>query len=290
MKKRSVLVAAVSLFAAGSLAWADDLPWEMKLPFKEAAIHYELTGSEQGKETLYVKDYGQRRAEHHKATTMVMGMSNPSETLELTDPDWITTYNLIDNTGEKTSNPRKIYQAEYNKFSAAEKKNFEKNAKELGAGMMGSFGGSVKQKAEKVLGYDCDVAAIGGGMSTVSMIHNTDVPLRSEVSVMGMKSVNVAVKVDTSAVPDSAFAPPAGITAVFNQEAETMMAGMVQQAMDTLKQPDGAKKMQQMGQPMVPGGMQQGMEAEGISKEDQQAMMQQMQEAMQQMQQVKPQQ
>ena len=289
MNKRYLLALSLGILTTAP-ALAADLPWEMKLPFKEAAIHYELTGSEQGKETLYVKDYGQRRAEHHKATTMVMGMSNPSETLELTDPDWITTYNLIDKTGEKTSNPRKIYQAEYNKFSAAEKKNFEKNAKELGAGMMGSFGGSVKQKAEKVLGYDCDVAAIGGGMSTVSMIHNTDVPLRSEVSVMGMKSANVAVKVDTGAVPDSAFAPPAGITAVFNQEAETMMTGMVQQAMDTLKQPDGAKKMQQMGQSMVPGGMQQGMEAEGISKEDQQAMMQQMQEAMQQMQQVKPQQ
>jgi len=289
MNKRSLLVAASSLIMSATLAWADDLPWEMKLPFKEAAIHYDITGSEQGKDTLYVKDYGQRRAEHHKATTMLMGMSNPSETLEITDPDWISTYNLVDKTGEKTSNPRKVYQAEYNKFTAAEKKNFEKNAKELGTSMLGALGGSVKQKAEKVLGYDCDVASIGG-MSTVYTIHDTDLPLRTEVSVMGMKSANVAVKIDKGSVPDSAFAPPAGIVATFNQEAEHMMTSMVQQVMDTLKQPDGAQKMKQMGQPMVPGAMSQGMEGAGMGKEEQQALMQQMQEAMQQMQQVKPQQ
>ena len=45
----------------------EDLPWEMKLPFKEATIHYELTGSEQGKETLYIKDYGKLRAKHHQS-------------------------------------------------------------------------------------------------------------------------------------------------------------------------------------------------------------------------------
>lgn len=289
MNKRNLLVVASSLIMSATLAWADDLPWELKLPFKEAAIHYELTGSEQGKDTLYVKDYGQRRAEHHKATTMLMGMSNPSETIEITDPDWIATYNLIDRTGEKTSNPRKVYQAEYNKFTAAEKKIFEKNAKELGAGMRGALGGAIKQKAEKMLGYDCDVATIGG-MSTVYSIHDTDLPLRTEVSVMGMKSANVAVKIDTGPTPDSAFAPPAGIVATFNQEAENMMTSMVQQVMDTLKRPDGAQKMKQMGQPMTPDGMSQGMEGAGMGKEEQQALMQQMQEAMKQMQQAKPQQ
>jgi len=289
MNKRSLLVAAMVLLASTTIAWANDLPWDMKLPFKEATIHYDITGSEQGNETLYVKDYGARRAERHKATAMVMGMSNPTETLEITEPDWIATYNLIDKTGEKTSNPRKIYQAEYNKFTAAEKKNFEKNTRELGTNMMGALGGSVKQKAEKVLGYDCDVSTIGG-MSTVYVIHETDLPLRTEVSVMGMKSTNAAVKIDNGAVPDSAFAPPADIIAAFNQEAENMMTATVQQVMDTLKRPDGAEKMKQMGQSMVPGGMSQGMEGAGMGKEEQQALMQQMQEAMKQLQQVKPEQ
>ena len=65
-----------------------------------------------------------------------------------------------------------------------------------------------------------------------------------------------------------------------------MMTGMIQQVMDTLKRPDGAKQMQQIGPSTAPGAelMQQGMGAEGIGKEEQEEMMRQMGEAMQQLQ------
>ena len=69
-----------------------------------------------------------------------------------------------------------------------------------------------------------------------------------------------------------------------------MMAGMIQQTMDTLKRPDGAKKMQQagpmgmMGSGTMQKSMQQGMQTEGMSPEEQQEMMRQMEEALQQMQ------
>jgi hypothetical protein len=292
MRKQCLLVVSTILLFFCALAWGEDLPWEMKLPFKEATIHYELTGSEQGKETLYIKDYGKLRAEHHQATAKVMGMTNKKDTMKIVDPDWIYSFDLIEKKGEKTTNPRKIYIAEYNKFNAEEKKNFEKNSKELGTSMMGQFGGSVKQKSGKLLGYDCDVTTING-MSTVHLLHGTDIPLRAEVSLMGMNSINAATKVDTSsAIADSAFTPPAGIVANVNQEAESMMTDMIHQTMDTLKKPDGAKQMQQLGQAMAPGkeGMLQGAAgANGMSKEDQAEMMRQMEEAMQHMQKMQPQ-
>ena len=161
--------------------------------------------------------------------------------------------------------------------------------------MMGQFGGSVQQKAGKMLGYDCDITTVGG-MSTVHLLHGTDIPLRSEVAIMGMNSTNAATKIDTSAaIPGNVFAPPQGIKATLNQEAETMMAGMIQQTMDTLKKPDGAKQMQAAGPMGMMGGaggmeqsMQQGMKDEGMSPEEQQEMMRQMNEAMQQMQKTSP--
>jgi hypothetical protein len=290
MKKLCLLVVSMILLFFCSLAWGVDLPWEMKLPFKEATIHYELTGSEQGKETLYIKEYGKLRAKHRQATATMMGMTKKTETVEIIDPDWMYTYDLVDKKGEKTTNPRKIYLTEYNKFNGEEKKNFEKNAKELGTSMMGQFGGSVQQKAGKILGYDCDITTVGG-MSTVHLLHGTDIPLRSEVAIMGMNSTNAATKIDTSAaIPGSAFAPPQGIDATLNHEAENMMAGMIQQTMDTLKKPDGAKQMQAAGPMgmMGAGGMEQGMKDEGMSPEEQQEMMRQMNEAMQQMQKNQP--
>jgi hypothetical protein len=290
MRKNYLLAVSMILLFFCSSVNGEDLPWEMKTPFKEATIHYELTGSEQGKETLYIKEHGQFRATYHKATATIMGMTNATESMELVDPDWIYTFDLIEKKGEKTTNPHKIYRAEYTKLNAEEKKNFAKNAKELGTTMMGQFDGSVKQKSDKILGYDCDVTTVGG-MSTVYLLHGTDIPLRSEVSVMGMNSTQAATKIDTStAIADSVFAPPPGITATLNQEAEQMMTGTIRQVIDTLKRPDGAKQMQQLGPPAASGmdGIQQGMGAEGISKEDQEEMMRQMGEAMQQMQKMQP--
>ena len=290
MKKCHLLVVSMLLLFFSSLAWGENLPWEMKLPFKEATIQYDLGGNQQGNETLYVKDYGKLRAKHHKATTAVMGTTNKTETLEITDPDWVYSYNLIEKKGEKITNPRKIYQAEYSKFNAEEKRNFEKNSKELGTGMMGKYGGSVKQNAEKILGYDCDVTTVGG-MSTVYLLHGSDIPLRTDVSMMGMKSSITATKVDTSgSAPASAFAPPPGISAELNKEMETMMADTIKQSMDTLKRPDGAQKMLQSGPGRGLGSMQKSMEAEGMSKEEQQEMMQQMEAAMKHMKKRMPQQ
>ena len=296
MNKQSLLIVTlITLSCCRSLAWSDELPWEVKTPFMEATIHYELTGMEQGKETLYIKDSGARQAKHHDSTSTIMGTTKKTQTIQITDPDWIYSYDLIEKKGGKATNPNKIYRTEYAKFNAEEKKNFAKNAKELGAsGVLSQAGGSVKQKAGKVLGYDCDIASVGG-ISTVYLLHGTGIPLKAEASVMGMNNNVTATSMDTSTpIPDSAFAPPAGITVQLDQQMESMMTEMIKNTMDTLKQPDGAKQMQQAGPMGMMGGvgmrkmMDKEMQAEGISQEEQQEMMRQMNEAMQQMQKRQP--
>jgi len=293
MNKQWLLPVSMILLLFACPAWSEELPWEKKLPFKEATIHYELTGMEQGKETLYIRDHGRRQAKQHQGTATVMGTTKKTETVQLTDPDWVYMYDLVEKKGSKTTNPNKLYQAEYNKLTGEEKKNFEKNAKEMGANMMGQFGGSVKQKGGKILGYDCDIVTVGG-ISTVYTLHDTGIPLRAEASVMGMNNATSATKIDTSTGgPDSAFAPPAGIVATLDQDMETMMASMIKDTVDTLKKPDGAKQMQQAGPMGMMGGagmqkmMQKEMQDEGMSPQEQQEMMRQMNEAMQQMQKMK---
>jgi len=288
MTKRSLLWLTPMILLLVVRGWADDLPWEMKLPFKEATVQYELTGSEKGSETLYVKDYGKRQARLRTSTMTMMGTSQKMDTVQITDPDWIYSFDLVKKKGTKTTNPTKIYQEEYNKLSAGEKMNFEKNAKEMGTGMMGQFGGKVQQKGAKILGYDCDVTTVGG-MSTVYILHGSNIPLRSETSVMGMNNVLSATKFDTStSVPDQVFAPPAGIKPVLDQQAESMMTRMVKDTVATLAKPDGAKQMQQAGpMGMMGGAMQDSMKEQGMSPEEQKEMMRQLNEAMQQMQKTK---
>ena len=286
MKRRCLLGVSMGMVMTATLAWGADPPWEMQLPFKEATIHYTLSGTEQGEETLYIKDYGRLRAKYHKGSTSMMGMTVKNETVEITSPDWVAAYNLVEKTGSKTTNPNKLYQREYNKLSSGEKKNFEKNAKQFGAGMMAQFGGGVTREKGSFLGYECDVITVNG-MSTTSVFRGTDVPLKTEVTMMGMNSSNIATQVDTtSAIADTVFAPPAGIVAELNPQAEAMLEGTVQQMVNSFKEPDGAVKMQKQasGAAMMIPARQQAMEADGVNGEDQAEMMRQMQEAMQQLQ------
>jgi hypothetical protein len=293
MKKNRMLTVPFLGFFFASLAVGSDLPWENQLPFKEATIHYDLKGSQQGSETLYIKDSGKQRAKHHRSSMTIMNITTKKETLELTDPDWVTSYDLVKHTGSKTTNPNKLYRAEYNKLSGAEKKNFEKNAQELGSSMLTQFGGSVQEKEATVAGYACDVATLGG-MSTVYLLHGTDIVLRSETAFMGINNTLTATTVDTStAIPAAAFMPPAGIFAPVNQEQETMMAETVSRVMTTLKRPDGIEAMKKMGPVAMPDNGRRTPALDNVlpgQEGTQQEMMREMQKGMEMLKQMMPQQ
>ncbi|MBC8317780.1 MAG: hypothetical protein H8E41_07720 [Desulfobulbaceae bacterium] len=233
-------------------------PWEIKLPFKQATISYTIQGSGQGTETLYIKDYGKQQARYHQTSMSIMGITSKTNTVEITNPEWVYTFDLEEQTGTKITNPAQIYKSEYNKLSRAEKKNVDKNALELGPSMMEGMGGETRKKASTILGYDCDVTSMMN-MTTIHVIHGTDVLLRSEMSIMGMKSSTEATKIDTGArIDDTLFLPPNGIVAVHDQQAEAMMQQMIQNMMEQLKHPDGAERIRNNPQMMNEGGMQGG--------------------------------
>ncbi|HDK43343.1 MAG TPA: hypothetical protein ENG91_02185 [Desulfobacteraceae bacterium] len=232
-----VFLTIIAVPAGGSA----DTPWNRKLPFKELTIHYTVSGMENGTETLFIQDYGQRRALVHEGTTSIMGFSSRNRRLEITDPNWHYTFDLEKQTGSKTVNPGKIYQEEFNKLSAAEKKNVLKNSKELGNSMLRNFSGETVKNAATILGYNCDRTTVMG--TTVYLIHNTDIMLRREMNMMGMQGKTEATSIDKGKVPPAAFALPAGIAPVRDEAAEAMTKQMVQNIINTLKEPDGAEKM-----------------------------------------------
>lgn len=252
MNKNLMLSVPFLGFFFASFALGSDLPWEKQLPFQQATIQYDLKGNQQGRETLYIKDSGKLQAKHHRSSMTIMGMTTKKETIELTDPDWVRSYDLVEHTGYKTTNPNKLYRAEYNKLNEAEKKYFEKNAKELGSSMQAQFGGSVQEKGATVVGYVCDVVTVGG-LSTVYLLHDSDIVLGSETSVMGINNTLAATVVDTStAIPATAFMPPAGISAAIDQEQETILAETITRVVATLKRPDGVEAMKKMGPLSMP--------------------------------------
>jgi len=271
MKPIRILAPALLLILFFGLnhALAADSPWDMKLPFEHATISYEITGMESGTETLYIKDYGKYRAVHHDGTTSMLGFTSKARRLEITDPDWHYMFDLEEKTGTKTTNPTKLFNEEYKKLTAAEQENVRKNSEELGISMIKDFQGQTIEKAATILGYECDRTTVMG--ITVNVIHKTDVPLLTEMNLMGMKAKILATAIDTSAPPAAeAFALPADITAVLDQAAEDGARQMTANFISTLKEPDGAEKMKaQMASasPQQPGTQPQGQGAEPVTEQ-----------------------
>lgn len=243
IKKCSLLLALSLLLPC--LAKASATPWERKLPFKAATISYTLTGTETGTETLYVREYGRETAKYRKTTMSMMGTTTTTDTVEIESPDWLYDFDLTTRTGTKTVNPQKYMIEEYQRLSAAEKKQVDENIKKIGLPMGEAMGGKIEQKAAKILGFECDKVQMMG--TTVYSIHDTGIPLKMEMNMMGMSMKHEATKVDEGAVAAKFFEPPMGIEAAADPQADAMTRSFAQQTIATLKSPDGAQKMQEQG-------------------------------------------
>jgi len=264
MKKVFWMYLIIALWTTSTTVFAGDgSPWQKKLPFKSGTIHYAISGMEEGQETVYIRDSGHQRAIYHETVTKMMGMAVNNSTIELITPDYIYSYDLLNSEGAKATNPQKYMIEEYEKLSAADKKKVRDNAEKSGAAFSEGMGGEIKKNATELLGYSCDKMEMMGGVSTY-LIHGTDIPLKTEMNMMGMKMNIIATSLEKGDVNDKFFQHPAGIIAELDAEADAMAREMAKQVVAMLKNPEnsGMPKAQSMGMPA------------GMSEEDKKAMQQ----------------
>lgn len=233
-------VVTVGLFSSAGVG-AQELPWEKKLPFENATIHYSINGVEQGEEILYIRNYGKEQATYSDSTTKIMGRAVNEKSVEFVDPDYVYTYDLQTREGMRSVNPSKYIAEAYAGLSAEERETVEKNAKEMGGAMTQGLGGNLQEKAATILGYDCDKVDIMGGGATY-LIHGTGIPLKTEINMMGMKMITSAISIDTGRVDPKFFVHPEGIVAEVNTEQDAMAQAMGQRVINALKDPEAAKK------------------------------------------------
>lgn len=219
---------------------ADELPWEKKLPFENATIHYAVSGVEQGTEILYVRNFGREQATYLDSTTKIMGIAVTEKSVEFMDADYVYSYDLQAYEGTKSVNPQKYMAEAYSNLTPDEKKQVQKNAAQMGGALAGGMGGAVQENVEKILGYDCDKIVIMGGGATY-LIHGTSIALKTEINMMGMKMITLATSVDMDKVDPQYFIHPKGIEAKADPEADAMAQAMGQQIMNALKDPDATK-------------------------------------------------
>ena len=264
MTKIATALLSLILLIIPQFSLAAATPWDQKLPFASATITYSITGTEQGKEIVYIKDYGKSTATYHTGTTTMLGTAMATDTVEIEDPDWIYSFDLKERTGTKSTNPVKAMKAAFAKLTPAEQDQVRKNAEKLGLSMMEGMSGKIEQNATKLFGFSCDLTTIMG--TKVYSIHGTPIALKTESEMMGMKMNSVATALDQGPVDDKMFAHPAGIEVVFDQEADAMAQNIAEQTIAWMKDPKAADKA--AGAPGVGGNQ------PNLSPDDQELMKQ----------------
>jgi len=191
MKKLVLLIFLVSLVQGVT---AQDF---QKYPFKSGMIEYKTEGQTSGTRLMYWDKYGFNEYAAEKSVTKMLGMQMESSSYELSLGS--TTYSWEDDEGPiyKSENPVADYFIEKETTS----KDIEKASIEMLKGL-----GFEKTGKGEVLGKKCDVWE---GIGTKIWVWK-GFSLKSEISMLGMKITETAVKIETnSRVPASVFKVPA---------------------------------------------------------------------------------
>jgi hypothetical protein len=229
---------------------AEEMPWETKLPFASGTIRYVIDGMEKGSDTLYIKDYGRLTAKHHTGLVEMMGRKIQSKSLEISDLDWIHTYDFIEGTGVKRTNPIKFMRQAYEQLTDVEKQQVRTNSRKLAINLTQGGGGQREEKVGEMFGFPVDRTTMMG--LTSYTIHRTSLMLQSSGTLMGMRIDLKATSLEQGTVDAANFAHPQGIEAVFSQQADDMAMMMAQTTMAWLKDPEAAKESSPK---LMPGAM-----------------------------------
>ena len=206
-------------------------------PFEKATIRYTISGLENGYEILYIRDFGQKMAKYRFSTMKVMGVEKVTETAEFVDPEWIYTFDLQRRTGTKSANPMKYIHEEYSKLDDREKRWFADQGGQLRLGpTLGGMSGELAENVETILGYACDKAQFVG--AEIYTIHNTNIPLRTEASIMEMRMLVEAVKIEVDSAPQHYFQHPQDITPKYDPKGDSVARALAEKTIALLQDPE----------------------------------------------------
>jgi len=217
--KKIILLLIILLSA--TTVFATDNPWDTKLPFKNAIIDSKISGTMNGDKTLYIKDYGRTRAEYTDTSMKIYGITQQQKEIIITTPDWVYTINLLENSGTKQANLKKFMSQEFNNLSKSEQKKVVQNAESRGIAAIKGMEGTLQKNATQILGYNCDKVTMTG--TVLYTISGTDLALKMNGNLMGIKFSQSAINVKKESSPSSKFQPPSNIIFERDKQADQIM-------------------------------------------------------------------
>jgi hypothetical protein len=186
---------------------------------KSGYVEYKLTGNTTGTKKIWWNNYGVNSYTKTESVSVVkiFGITNETRehTISVMKGEYFWSANLEESTGQKGKNPYyKIGRDYAESLSETEKKQLEQQ-------IMDAFNAE-KIGTESILGNNCDIISVMGAKSWIYK----GVILKSEANVMGIHTVETAIKFDENiSVPVSKFTPYEGVEYTDIQEMEAMYYG-----------------------------------------------------------------
>jgi hypothetical protein len=170
---------------------------------ESGTIVYQLTGLEQGTETLYFKDWGNTEVHYKQSKLTILGTTAPNtHSMYLVKGDDVYNIDLNKNKGTKIIHPPKD-------MSVLEEKS---DPEQKGEQKLNILGGK-KIGTKDIAGETCDNYEMKDLDSTTCIWNN--LILETTNNTEGFKQKNTAVRIDIdSDIPEQKFAIPAEITLV----------------------------------------------------------------------------
>jgi hypothetical protein len=182
---------------------ANENPFSSKLPFKEAIIHYTISGSKQGTQTTYIRNYGQERLIYKNSHSKIMHTAKEDEDIIFITPTWTYHINLLTKKATKEPSLNTILIKEFNKLpKKSQQKILEKSGK-------------------KILNLPTLSFTLNGIKTTISKKGN--LLLHSQSSIMGYTVNTMATDIEIKDVNSSLFMLPKGIK-IEEKEADVLHA------------------------------------------------------------------
>lgn len=202
-------LAALLFSAAGVAALAADSGGRL-YPFKTAIVTYEIRGEmQQGRQTLYIGDYGRKTRVERDTTITIMGREKKDSRIEIDDGEYRYRIDLATKTGEKTVSFGKRADAMLKSMTAEQKKALTAAGQEMVKG----FSGSEEMKPVgkgTVAGRECAIYELMG----VRTWQWNKLALKTESRSLGnMVQEATDVKTDVP-IPPEKFTPPRDITMI----------------------------------------------------------------------------
>ncbi|WP_455205841.1 hypothetical protein [Kaarinaea lacus] len=192
-KNTSFVAGFLVLFMHNSGVSAEKHPWQFKTPFETAVIEYKLSGSQSGKETLYISEHGNKRVKISRTSSKLGILTTKTNRVEIVTQEHITNVDMDKGVASVKDNPLKALIDAYLSLPPQTKKIIANKVRYVGVDFADISKLILVKNADSHLGYICD--EVLSESASACVFSGTPIALIKHSRMMGFEVTTTATKI-----------------------------------------------------------------------------------------------